>query len=149
MKSYSLDLRARIVEARAKGATIAQTAQRFGVSEKTVWNYVKLERTTGQLGPGKHGGHRVSRLRGHDDTLRAWIAKQPDLTLAEMLERLSKERKINISQTALNFRLKKLGLSFKKNAAGRGTRAPSDQSAPAPMAAPAKGLGHAPARVPG
>jgi transposase len=126
MKAYSMDLRTRIVEARANGATIAQTAQRFGVSEKTVWNLVKLEQVTGQLRPGQQGGHRISRLRQYDETLRAWIVKKPDMTLAEMLERLSKELKINISQTALNFRLKKLGLSFKKNSTGRGTRATGD-----------------------
>lgn len=147
MKSYSMDLRIRIVEARADGATIAQTAQRFGVSEKTVWNYVKLEQTTGQLSPGQQGGHRISRLREHDDTLRAWITQKPDMTLAEMLEHLSKELKINISQTALNFRLKKLGLSFKKNSTGCRTRAPADQGTAAAVAQMAEDLGQEPLGV--
>ena len=48
MKAYSLDLRQRVVAARAGGATIEQTAQRFGVSPKSVSNYCRLERETGE-----------------------------------------------------------------------------------------------------
>jgi transposase len=132
MKAYSPDLRERVVAARAEGATITQTAVRLGVSPKTVSNYCRLQRETGALDPGQHGGHRKSRLLGHDDTIVEWIKKEPELTLEALCKRIKRRLKIVIGKTALDFRLKKLGLSVKKNAEGRRAR-----SAPSPCSTPA------------
>jgi transposase len=127
MKAYSLDLRQRVVAVRGEGATIEQTAVRLGVSPKTVSNYCRLERETGGLAPGQHGGYKISRLADYDETLRQWIAKEPELTLDQLCRRIKRRLKITIRKTALDFRLKKLGLRFKKNAEGRRTRAPAGE----------------------
>jgi len=55
--------------------------------------------------------------------VRGWIAAQTDLTLVELQERLRRELEIDLSITALWHRLRRLGLSFKKNAARRRARA--------------------------
>lgn len=65
--------------------------------------------------PKQRGGYRRSKLAAHDETLRRWIAAEPDLTLAELRSRLAEDLCIQISTTALWFRIDKLGLSFKKN----------------------------------
>jgi len=49
--------------------------------------------------------------------VRAWIKKQPDLTLAELGERLRQEKGIQLKIPALWHQLNKWGLSFKKNSA--------------------------------
>jgi hypothetical protein len=74
------------------------------------------------LEPKARGGYRRSRLEGHDALLHQWIEAQPDLTLEELQERLLQQLDICIGTTALWHRLKKLGLSYKKNAARRRTR---------------------------
>lgn len=130
MKAYSLDLRQRVVAARVEGATIEQVAKRFGIGTKTVTNYCRLAREKGSLEPGRQGGYKKSRLKDHDEILRAWIAKEPELTLEALCRRIARRLRIKIGKTALDFRLKKLGLSYKKNAQGRRGRAPADPRSP-------------------
>lgn len=62
------------------------------------------------------GGYRRSRIAHKEDQIRQWIGATPDLTLAELSERLAKEG-IQIKVPALWHQLNKWGLSFKKNPA--------------------------------
>jgi transposase len=62
------------------------------------------------------GGYRRSRLADKEALLRDWIKAQPDLTLAEMCERLA-EQGVAIKVPALWHQLNKWGLSLKKNSA--------------------------------
>ena len=61
MKAYDLDLRQRIVEAKAEGMSIAQRAKRFKVSCASVKRFVRLKRETGSLNAKRRPGKR-SRL---------------------------------------------------------------------------------------
>ena len=122
MRTYSIDLRERIVAARERGHSAAEVARLFQLSKRSVERYCKLQATTGSVQPKQRGGYRRSRLEKHDETLRRWIAAQPDLTLAELQQRLARQRKVSLGQTALWHRLNHLGLSYKKNAARRGAR---------------------------
>jgi transposase len=122
MRTYSIDLRERIVAARERGHSAAEVARLFQLSKRSVERYCKLQATTGSVQPKQRGGYRRSRLEKHDETLRRWIAAQPDLTLAELQQRLARQRKVSLGLTALWHRLNHLGLSYKKNAARRGTR---------------------------
>jgi transposase len=122
MRTYSTDLRERIVAARACGHSAAEVARLFRLSKRSVERYCKLQATTGSLQPKQRGGYRRSRLEKHEETLRRWIHAQPDLTLAELQKRLKRELKVRLGLTALWHRLEHLGLSYKKNAARRGAR---------------------------
>jgi transposase len=122
MKSYSNDLRDRIVTGRQKGASAQELAKRFGVSKRSVERYWQRQQETGSSGPKQRGGYRRSVLEGHDEQLRQWIKAEPGLTLADLLERLRKKLRIKLGTTALWHRLERLGLSFKKNAARRRAR---------------------------
>jgi transposase len=48
-----------------------------------------------------------------------WIGEQPDLTLAEIQERLQQEYDLRLSLTAIWRRLKRMGLRLKKNSTPR------------------------------
>jgi transposase len=115
MKSYSEDLRKRVIVLRSKGHTGAEVASLFSVSKRTVERYWSRYQETGSVAASQRGGYRRSRLEGHDATIRAWIAKESDLTLAELQERIRERLKISLGTTALWHRLDRLGLSYKKN----------------------------------
>lgn len=122
MKSYSLDLRERLVAGRQRGQSAQDLARVFGVSKRSIERYWKRHGLEATLEPKARGGYRRSRLEGHDSLLHQWIEAQPDLTLEELQERLRQELDISIGTTALWHRLEKLGLSYKKNAARRRAR---------------------------
>lgn len=122
MRTYSTDLRERIVAARERGHSAAEIARLFKVSKRSVERYCKLSATTGNVLPRPRGGYRRSRLEKHDETLRRWIAERADLTLAELQERIARKLKVRLGITALWHRLEHLGLSYKKNAARRGAK---------------------------
>ena len=101
MRTYSADLRERIVAARARGHSAAEVARLFQLSKRSVERYCKLQATTGRLQPKPRGGYRRSRLEKHDATLRRWIQQQPDLTLAELQQRLVRKLKVNLGLTRM------------------------------------------------
>ena len=119
MKSYSVDLRERIVVARGRGDSAAEVARRFGVSKRSVERYWNLQQQNGSVVGRRRGGYRRSVLEGHDERLRQWIEKEPGLTLAQLGERIRKQLHLSLGPTALWHRLERLGLSYKKNAARR------------------------------
>jgi transposase len=123
MRALSVDLRKRVIEAKKRGEISTEAAKRFGICKSCVDRWWKRYRETGEVAPQKQGGYRGSLLEGHDDTLRQWIKKAPDLTLEEIKVRCLEELGIQISITALWERIEGLGLSFKKNDARRRARA--------------------------
>lgn len=122
MRPLSEDLRQRIIAARASGEGTGEVCQRFRVSRKSVERFWKQHQLTGHCRPKQIGGYRRSRLRPHEPTLRRWIARQADLTLAELQQRCGEQLGIKIGITALWHRLDRLGLSYKKNDARRRAR---------------------------
>ena len=122
MRTYSEDLRRRIVANRERGQSAAETARLFGVSKRSVERYFKQKRSSGSLAAKQRGGYRRSRLEGHDATLRQWIRERSDITLGELQERISQEIKLSLGITALWHRLEHLGLSYKKNSTRRRAR---------------------------
>ncbi len=137
MKSLSEDLRQRIVKACEGGEGCASVAARFVLNVRTVQKLWKRYRETGSMLALPRGGYRRSRIAKMEGTLRVWIKAQPDLTLAEMCERLAAQG-IGIKPPALWHQLNKWGLSFKKNPArqravtrGRTARAPRLDRKPA------------------
>ena len=136
MRTYSTDLRERVVAARERGHSAAEIARLFKLSKRSVERYCKLQADTGGVQPKQRGGYRRSRLEKHDETLRRWIHGQPDLTLAELQLRLARQLKVRLGLTALWHRLEHLGLSYKKNAARRGAKPARHRAGPPAMAKP-------------
>jgi transposase len=125
-RAYSMDLRQRVIEAYDQGQTVAEVAKRFAVSPSFIEKLQQRRRESGTLEPKPHGGGRQPLLSpAHDESLRALLAAQPDTTLAELRAKLG----IKVHLSTLWYRLRRLGLTFKKNAdRGRASarrRAPS------------------------
>lgn len=149
MRPYSQDLRERVLSALERGDGTTAIAKRFEVSR--VWVYLvrkRLERE-GKRTSLPIGGHRKSVVASLEAELRSWIEAKPDVTLAEMCERLVAEHGVTLKAAALWHQLDKWGLSFKKNTARKRARAAGRAAGTVrvdPKAAPAR---HHKARVPG
>jgi|SRR5271165_5665007 len=124
-RPYSDDLRAKLLRAYAAGrGSLEELASQFGVS----YGYTKKIRAQ-QLETGvverprqlRHGpaGQLTEEIKQY---LRAVVAKQPDVTLAELREQLRTAHRVQISQSRLWYWLRGLGLRHKKNAARPGAR---------------------------
>jgi len=148
MRTYSTDLRERIVAARERGLSAQEIARLFKISKRSVERYWKQYSSTGSFAPKPRGGYRRSRLEKHDATLRRWIKTQADLTLAELQKRIARELKVRLGITALWHRLEGLGLSYKKNAARRRAKSSRHSNRPPGVAKPAARMGNRPARLP-
>jgi transposase len=113
MQADSQDLRERVLRALDRGDRPTEIARRFEVSRIGVYGV----RTSLPI-----GGHRRSRLADREPVLRAWIAAEPDLTLAELQERLAQQG-VSIKIGALWHQLNQWNLTFKKNSARQRARA--------------------------
>jgi len=141
-KSYSIDLRKKVIAARANGHGVEETARIFGISRRTVWSYWRAHRLRGSVEAKPRGGYRKSRLAPYLKGLRRWIAQTNDITLLEMQVRIKEEYGFFISVTALWHQVDRLGLSYKKNAARRRARSARSAGGPQSVAPEAKKLGH-------
>ena len=113
MRAYSQDLRDRVLRALERGDRPSAIAQRFEVSRMWVYPVQHRWLDEGLRSSLAMGGHRRSRIAHLQETIRGWIEVQPDLTLAQLSERLQ-DQGIEIKITALWHQLDKWGLSFKK-----------------------------------
>ena len=112
MKTISMDLRLRIVETYDEGKWMQEeVAKRFLVSLGLVKKLLMQRKRTGQI-EARHrfSGRKARLLPEHGPGLRNLLAKEPDLTLAEMKERL----KLECSIAAIHWALGQMGLTYKK-----------------------------------
>lgn len=128
-KPISVDLRERIVEAYArKEGTREEVAKRFKVSLGMVKKLLQQQSRTGDLRPRyRFCGRKAKLMPQHGSALQALVAKEPDLTLAEMKQRLG----LACTVAAIHWAVTKLGLTYKKrrsmrpNKTGRTWRGPA------------------------
>src|ERR1022692_3652905 len=122
MQSYSQDLRERVLWALDRGERPSSIARRLEVSRVWVYQVREREQKSGKRTSFQIGGHRRSRVAEMELVLRAWIEAEPDLSLSELSERLTKQG-VLIKPGALWHQLNKWNLTFKKNPARRRARA--------------------------
>jgi transposase len=117
MQAYSLDLRQRVVSAYEHGVeTIQEVAERFSVSQSFVKKMLARKRSTGTIAPIGHGGGQQRRLTDkHQEWLLKTVLAEPDMTLADLQERLEQEKSILVSVPTLSRELRRLNLRRKKN----------------------------------
>lgn len=120
-RALSLDLRIRIVAALGAGETTRAVSKRFGVSVATAVRLGQKQRSGQGLGPGKIGGHRRPAIRGDNlDWLRKRLTEKGDLTIRGLVVELA-DRGVEVTHDTVWRTVRRLGLSFKKNAGGQGT----------------------------
>ena len=121
-KAYAADIRGRVIAQVASGASRREAAEQYEICASSAVIWVKCFQETGRCAAKPRGGS-TSPLEEHADFLLGLIAKQPDLTLDEMVCALRKQR-IPGSRTAVWRFFKRHMVSFKKKPArgGAGTR---------------------------
>lgn len=87
MRTYSVDLRERIVAAVDGGQARREVARRFEVSLATSSNYLRLRRATGGLAPRPRAGDRPAIGPARYPQLVAQLRADPDATLEQHGER--------------------------------------------------------------
>jgi transposase len=90
-RSYSGDLRERVIEAVENGASRRETAERFEVSASSAIKWVQRWHESKSAAPKPRGGS-VSPLDAVAERILYLIAQQPDLTLVETVTELRKRR---------------------------------------------------------
>ncbi len=123
-KAYSDDLRCKLLEGYEAGAG---SLQKLAVQFRVSWGFAKKIRRQ-QLATGqkerpvqkRHGP--MSRISAAmQEKLRAWLQEQPDLTEAELQERLASQG-VHVVKSRVGQVLRQMGLRRKKIAAGKRAR---------------------------
>ncbi len=116
-KSYGDDLRRKLLQAHDRGeGTLEQLAERFSVSVPWAWKISAQRKRSGQM-------ERVEQRRGTvrkvtaevEQRLRGWVQAQPDLTLAELQQKLDRAHHLQVSIGRLWQVLRQMGLRLKKS----------------------------------
>ena len=148
MQAYSQDLRERVLRAIERGDRPTDIARRYEVSRMWVYQVAKRLQATGERTSHQVGGYRRSRVADMQPTLLEWLRLEPDLTLAQLCERLAGQG-VQIKAAALWHQLDKWGLSFKKNAARQRARSARRTAGAPALASQAGQPAAAKAGVPG
>src|SRR5258707_11935951 len=90
-KPYSIDLRGRVIEDVATGASRREAAERYGLSPSVVVIWMQRFDETGSVAAKPSGGS-SSPLDEHAEFLLALIADEPDMTLDEVVAAMRKRR---------------------------------------------------------
>ena len=118
-KSYSGDLRERVIETVVSGVSRRAAAEAFDVAASTAVKWLQRWQDSGSSAPKPRGGS-TSRLEKHATVILALVDEQPDFTLDEILAALRK-RRIRSSRSALWRFFDRHNITFKKKSAGGGT----------------------------
>ena len=118
MRAYSMDLRQRVRADCQAGMTTAAVARMYLVSQSWVRRLKQRQRATGSIAPRPPSPGRPVVLAPHEGRVRELVRDDPDVTLAELRERLG----VAVSIGALCNYLRRLRLSFKKKSSGRPSR---------------------------
>ena len=115
MKTYSMDLRERVVAACDEGVeTRAEIAERFSVSESWIRRLLQRRRETGSIAPRpRRGGQPPAFDDRAAGRLRQAVADDPDATLVELAEHSG----VACSTSATDRALRRLGITRKKTTA--------------------------------
>lgn len=109
-RAHSQDLRDRVI---GSGTSARQAAERFGVGIATAIVWTRRARD-GERSARRQGQPKRSKLDPHRDYLLGLIEAEPDVTIAEMQERLRTETGVSASVGTIWTFLDRAGLTFKK-----------------------------------
>ena len=125
-KYLSEDLRIRVIRAVQGGMSRNAAARRFGVSIASAVRWMAAYLETGQTAPKPRGGDRRSgRIEAQSDLLTSAVAETPDITLAELRQRLIEERGETFAISTIHDFYRRHGVTFKKR-----RRTPASRTGP-------------------
>jgi transposase len=129
-RSLSADIRGRVIAAIEDGVSTREAARRFRIGVSTAGTWYRRYRTTGEMEARKQGQPSRSKLDAHEAFILGLIAEAPDITLAEIGERLAAGRGVRAAPSTVWLFHDRRGITFKKR-----RRTPPSSSAPMSCAA--------------
>lgn len=121
-KSYSSDLRSRVVAYVEAGHSRRAAARHFGVGDSFAVKLLRRVAERGSLSPVRQGRPRGGRLAPLEGFLIDTVESQPDITMPELAARLLQEHKMKADPAELSRLLCRCGFTYKKSAVGIGMR---------------------------
>lgn len=116
MRPYSQDLRERVMTAVNAGQqSLSEIAQTFHISASTVDKWCQRQRETGSVAARPFAGGRRRVLQGCGPMIRTAVKKQPDVSLAELCERVRTAHGLQASPSMMCRELQRLKLPLKKS----------------------------------
>ena len=115
MNAYSLDLRKKIVEAKARGMPTVEVARLFGVGLSTVKRFHAAAREGKSLAPKKRPGSKPKLDERTERLLETDLEERPAATLPQRREFLERVAGVRVSDSTVSRALKRLGWSRKKD----------------------------------
>jgi len=111
----SEDLRVRVIGAVEGGMSRNAAARRFGVSIASAVRWMATYLGTGRTAPKPRGGDRRSgRIEAQADLLLGAVESVPDITLAELREKLLAERGETFAISTIHGFFRRRGITYKK-----------------------------------
>lgn len=112
----SLDLRQRIVEARARGLSYAEIAERLSIGLASVSRVLRRARENRGLEPDPHGGGNPPIIPQEQYPLvAALVAEAPDRTVQEVCDIWFERTGVLVSRSSMQRVMYRLKLTWKKN----------------------------------
>jgi transposase len=123
-KSYTSDLRERVIGLIETGQSRRQAARHFGVSPSCAVKLMAQWRRTGSLEPVRQGRPcGGGKLEPYRRFLIGRVEERPDITMPELAAELVARSGITVSPASLSRFLGKAGFTYKKNTDGFGAGA--------------------------
>ena len=113
-RSLSGDLRGRVIAAIEDGVSTREAARRFSIGISTAGAWYRRYRDTGETEARKQGQPSRSKLDAHEAFIVGLIEVAPDITLAEIGERLAAEHGVQAAPSTVWLFLDRRGITFKK-----------------------------------
>ena len=141
-RAYDDDLRRKLLAAHDRGeGWLRELASRFGVSYGWAWKISAQRKHSGQPERVRHHpGRKPHAGVEAQQRVLAWVAANPDLTLAEIQSKLASEARVQLSRGRVWYLVRRLGLRLKKSRStpksgirkrtASGVRSSSKRSAP-------------------
>ena len=123
-KGYSKDLRERAVALVEGGESRREVARMLDLAPSTAVRWLERWRTAGTLEARPGTGHSRSPLKAHAQWLLALVAREPDLTLEEIRDRLKRAKKLEVAVSSVWRFYDRHEITFKKSPA-RGRAGPA------------------------
>lgn len=121
-KSYSSDLRDRVVAFVEAGHSRRAAARHFGVSASFAIKLMQRVKRLGTAAPARQGRPPGGRLLALEAFLTGAVEAQPDITMPELAARLAAEHGMRADPAELSRFLCRRGYTYKKSPDGVGTR---------------------------
>ena len=113
-QSFSADLRERVIAAISNGLSTRKAAEHFSIGISTAGEWFRRYRDHGETTARKQGQPPGSKLDEHEAFILGLVEGTPDISLAEIGERLLKDCSLSAVASTVWLFFNKRGITFKK-----------------------------------